>query len=137
MVAMMDPARPEVKSAVETAKQAGIHPVMITGDHPLTALAIAHDLQGGLGGSPRIILKKSVKIRLIRSIRVLSVANLYNCPKTSKFDIDAAPPLATLGALSLLLAFNGTAFDQVIQGRAQGQQAFLARGVGVGPELLG
>ncbi|MBW7959260.1 MAG: cation-translocating P-type ATPase [Anaerolineae bacterium] len=44
LVSMIDPARPEVKSAVATAKQAGIRSVMITGDHPLTAQYIARDL---------------------------------------------------------------------------------------------
>lgn len=44
MVAMIDPARPEVKDAVRIAKQAGIRPIMITGDHPLTALYIAREL---------------------------------------------------------------------------------------------
>ena len=44
LVAMMDPPRPEVKSAVADALTAGIRPVMITGDHPLTAQRIAQDL---------------------------------------------------------------------------------------------
>ena len=44
LIAMMDPPRPEVRHAVQTAKAAGIHPKMITGDHPLTALQIASDL---------------------------------------------------------------------------------------------
>ena len=44
LTAMMDPPRPEVRHAVLTAKNAGIHPKMITGDHPLTAVQIAKDL---------------------------------------------------------------------------------------------
>jgi Ca2+-transporting ATPase len=44
LVGMIDPPRPEVKDAVETSRTAGIRPVMITGDHPLTAQRIAKDL---------------------------------------------------------------------------------------------
>jgi len=41
---MIDPPRPEVAEAVATCRSAGISPAMITGDHPLTALEIARQL---------------------------------------------------------------------------------------------
>lgn len=44
LVGIQDPARPEAKEAVKIAREAGIRPVMITGDHALTAEAIARDL---------------------------------------------------------------------------------------------
>ncbi|MFW5691145.1 MAG: cation-translocating P-type ATPase [Chloroflexota bacterium] len=44
LVGIVDPARPEAKDAVEVARRAGIRSLMITGDHALTAEAIARNL---------------------------------------------------------------------------------------------
>lgn len=53
LVAMMDPPRVEAAVSVATCHQAGITPVMITGDHPLTARAIAGEI--GLLGDRRVV----------------------------------------------------------------------------------
>ena len=44
LVGMIDPPRPEVAGAVRTCEEAGMRVVMITGDHPLTAQAVAREL---------------------------------------------------------------------------------------------
>ena len=54
LVGILDPPRPEAKLAVQRAREAGIRTIMITGDHALTAEAIARDLDI-IGGDERAI----------------------------------------------------------------------------------
>jgi Ca2+-transporting ATPase len=54
LAGMIDPPRGEVAAAVATCRAAGIRPVMITGDHPATALRIARDL-GIAGEGDRVV----------------------------------------------------------------------------------
>ncbi|RJP49127.1 MAG: HAD family hydrolase, partial [Anaerolineaceae bacterium] len=53
LAGMIDPPRPEAKSAIATCEQAGIRAVMITGDHPVTAQAVAREL--GLLKTGRVV----------------------------------------------------------------------------------
>ncbi len=53
LAGMIDPPRAEAKAAVQTCRQAGIKVVMITGDHPLTAQAVAREL--GLLDEGRVV----------------------------------------------------------------------------------
>jgi Ca2+-transporting ATPase len=54
LVGMIDPPRPEAKAAIAVCAEAGIRPVMITGDHPLTAQAVAREL-GLLRNGGRVV----------------------------------------------------------------------------------
>ena len=54
LVGFEDPPRPEVPAAVRCCREAGIKIIMVTGDHPHTALAVAREI--GLVTSPRAVL---------------------------------------------------------------------------------
>jgi Ca2+-transporting ATPase len=76
LVALIDPPRPEVPAAVAECREAGITPVMITGDHPATASAIAERL-GMLEEHDRVLtgaeltqLSDEELATAVRSVRV-------------------------------------------------------------------
>lgn len=54
LVGFIDPLRPEAQEAVATCQKAGVHVVMITGDHPATALSLSREL--GLAVGPEQML---------------------------------------------------------------------------------
>jgi len=83
LVAMIDAPRPEVRGAVAKCQQAGIRPVMITGDHPLTASAIAADL--GLIGS------REAHVITGQQIEKMSQADLENTVRSVSVYARVAP----------------------------------------------
>ncbi len=59
LIGMIDPPRPEAQAAVQRARQAGIRPIMITGDHPSTAAAIAREL--GIMTGDRVVVGAAIQ----------------------------------------------------------------------------
>ena len=75
LVGMIDPPRREAKAAVHECEQAGIKVIMITGDHPLTAKAVAHELgiskNGRIVGGPELESMDDAELeRVMESIEV-------------------------------------------------------------------
>ena len=76
LAGMIDPPRPEAKSAIAACELAGIRPVMITGDHPVTAQAVAREL-GLLRNGGRVVtgaeLETMTDEQLFRDVEDISV----------------------------------------------------------------
>ena len=79
---LMDPPRPEVRDCVRVCKEAGITPVMITGDHALTARAIAADL-GICTATDRVITGTQLS--------AMSESELINCVGSCRVFARVAP----------------------------------------------
>ena len=76
LVGMIDPPRPEAKEAVKICREAGIKPIMITGDHVITASAIAKELGILLDGDRSITgaeLDKMTEEELDKAVAEISV----------------------------------------------------------------
>ncbi|HKP56872.1 MAG TPA: cation-translocating P-type ATPase [Polyangiales bacterium] len=74
---MIDPPREEAKAAVARARRAGIRPIMITGDHPVTAAVIAKELGivdegAALSGAELTIMKDAALDRAVRETSVFA-----------------------------------------------------------------
>jgi P-type Ca2+ transporter type 2C len=61
LVGMLDAPRPEVRDAVKECRAAGIRPIMITGDHQLTARAIAKDLGIAESSNDRVLVGQELQ----------------------------------------------------------------------------
>ncbi len=73
LVGMMDPPREEAKAAVAQARTAGIRPVMITGDHPATAMAIAREV--GIADDPKVVTGAEVDREFVAGADVYARVN--------------------------------------------------------------
>ncbi len=61
LIGLRDPPRPEVPEAIARCRSAGIRVIMITGDHPHTALAIARDIGLVTGDNVKVVLGNSLR----------------------------------------------------------------------------
>lgn len=76
IIGMIDPPRPEARASVKEARQAGVRPIMITGDHPVTAAAIAAELGISRKGAAAVVgtqLERMTDEDLREAVRDVSV----------------------------------------------------------------
>jgi Ca2+-transporting ATPase len=75
LIAFKDPLRPDAKETIALCRQAGIRPIIITGDHPLTAAAIAKEV--GLDGQPEDVIT-GARLETIDDEVLREVVKKYN-----------------------------------------------------------
>ena len=86
LVVCEDPIRDGVADAIRSCREAGLHAIMVTGDHPATATAVA--LAIGLGGaSPRLILGEDLQPALRRGLRLRDVDIIARALPTQKLEL--------------------------------------------------
>ncbi|MEK6280391.1 MAG: cation-translocating P-type ATPase [Acidobacteriota bacterium] len=80
LIGMIDPPRPEAKAAIRECEEAGIKVIMITGDHPLTAKAVAEEL--GLSKHGRVVTGPELEAMDERQLEQ-EVASVEVCARVS------------------------------------------------------
>lgn len=76
LIGMIDPLRPGVRDAVKIALDAGVNTIMITGDHPVTAMAIARDL-GLADSSDQVVTGADLPAQPEAIASLLSTAKVF------------------------------------------------------------
>ncbi|MBE0501401.1 MAG: HAD-IC family P-type ATPase [Desulfuromonadales bacterium] len=103
LVGFIDPLRPEAKGAVQTCRRAGVRVVMVTGDHPATALSLAREL--GLATGPEQMLTGAQMERLEPYEWMKQVKKVRVYARVSP--LQKVRIVETLGALGHFVAVTG------------------------------
>lgn len=94
LVALEDPPRAGVADAIRRCREAGIRAILVTGDHPATALAIAREVGLVRGDTPRVILGDS-----LARISEAALQLAFDAPEIVFARLDAAQKTRIVAAL--------------------------------------
>jgi Ca2+-transporting ATPase len=110
LIGLADPPRPEVREAIATCQRAGVRIVMITGDHPLTAKAIAR--QVGLDGNHDVVIGSELdKLSDDELTEMVQRTSIY-ARTTPEHKLRIVQALQALGAPALSAADIGVAMGE-------------------------